>query len=94
MVAVRSAHLTPAGEFAVDKWVNSLNLTHVNAGSEIMQTWEYCHRTVQGREDAELLLWRGVEMVELLSTLSMDKDSMRRRFFSRLLKKILLIRKS
>ncbi|WP_311753996.1 GTP diphosphokinase [Proteus columbae] len=77
MVAVRSAHLTPAGEFAVDKWVNSLNLTHVNAGSEIMQTWEYCHRTVQGREDAELLLWRGVEMVELLSTLSMDKDSMR-----------------
>ncbi|WP_193016245.1 GTP diphosphokinase [Proteus sp. FME41] len=77
MVAVRSAHLTPAGEFAVDKWVNSLNLTHANAGSEIMQTWEYCHRTVQGREDAELLLWRGVEMVELLSTLSMDKDSMR-----------------
>ncbi|AYY79663.1 MULTISPECIES: GTP diphosphokinase [Proteus] len=77
MVAVRSAHLTPAGEFAVDKWVNSLNLTHANAGSEIMQAWEYCHRTVQGREDAELLLWRGIEMVELLSTLSMDKDSMR-----------------
>ncbi len=77
MVAVRSAHLTPAGEFAVDKWVNSLNLTHANAGSEIMQTWEYCHRTVLGREDAQLLLWRGVEMVELLSTLSMDKDSMR-----------------
>ncbi|HEJ9683723.1 TPA: GTP diphosphokinase [Proteus mirabilis] len=77
MVAVRSAHLTPAGEFAVDKWVNSLNLTHANAGREIMQTWEYCHRTVQGREDAQLLLWRGVEMVELLSTLSMDKDSMR-----------------
>lgn len=42
-----------------------------------MQTWEYCHRTVLGREDAQLLLWRGVEMVELLSTLSMDKDSMR-----------------
>lgn len=77
MVAVRSAHLTPAGEFAVEKWINSLNLAHVNAGSEIMQTWDYCHRTVQGREDAELLLWRGVEMVELLSTLSMDKDSMR-----------------
>lgn len=77
MVAVRSAHLTPAGEFAVDKWVNSLNLTPASAGSDIAQTWEYCHRTVQGHEDAQLLLWRGVEMVELLSTLSMDKDSMK-----------------
>lgn len=77
MVAVRSAHLTPAGEFAVDKWVNSLNLTPASAGSDIAQTWEYCHRMVQGHEDAQLLLWRGVEMVELLSTLSMDKDSMK-----------------
>lgn len=28
MVAVRSAHLTPAGEFAPEKWVSSLGLNN------------------------------------------------------------------
>ncbi|MBC8952840.1 GTP diphosphokinase [Xenorhabdus sp. PB62.4] len=77
MVAVRSAHLTPAGEFAVDKWIASLNITNPQSSEKLAQTWHYCHAKVQDHPDAELLLWRGVEMVEILSTLSMDNDSMR-----------------
>ncbi|PHM61695.1 GTP diphosphokinase [Xenorhabdus ishibashii] len=77
MVAVRSAHLTPAGEFAVDKWIASLNITNPQSSEKLVETWRYCHEKVQGHSNAELLLWRGVEMVEILSTLSMDNDSMR-----------------
>ncbi|SFU27170.1 GTP diphosphokinase [Xenorhabdus koppenhoeferi] len=77
MVAVRSAHLTPAGEFAVDKWIASLNITNPQSSAKLAETWHYCHEKVQIHPDAELLLWRGVEMVEILSTLSMDNDSMR-----------------
>ncbi|MDC9593321.1 GTP diphosphokinase [Xenorhabdus sp. IM139775] len=77
MVAVRSAHLTPAGEFAVNKWIASLNITNPQSNEKLVETWRYCHEKVQGHPNAELLLWRGVEMVEILSTLSMDNDSMR-----------------
>ncbi|CDG98727.1 (p)ppGpp synthetase I (GTP pyrophosphokinase) [Xenorhabdus bovienii str. puntauvense] len=77
MVAVRSAHLTPAGEFAVDKWITSLNITNPQSSEKLAETWHYCHEKVQDHPDAALLLWRGVEMVEILSTLSMDNDSMR-----------------
>ncbi|MGU0016443.1 hypothetical protein ACVXG9_17775 [Escherichia coli] len=41
-----------------------------------------CLQQTQGHPDASLLLWRGVEMVEILSTLSMDIDTLRRRCFS------------
>lgn len=37
----------------------------------------YCLQQTQGHPDASLLLWRGVEMVEILSTLSMDIDTLR-----------------
>lgn len=37
----------------------------------------YCEQQTQNHPDASLLLWRGLEMVEILSTLSMDNDSMR-----------------
>ncbi|MEG1347927.1 MAG: GTP diphosphokinase, partial [Hafnia sp.] len=40
-------------------------------------TWRYCQQKTADHPDAALLLWRGVEMVEILSTLSMDNDSMR-----------------
>ncbi len=77
MVAVRSAHLTPAGEFAVNKWIASLNIANLQLGERLAETWRYCHEKAQNHPDSELLLWRGVEMVEILSTLSMDNDSMR-----------------
>ena len=77
MVAVRSAHLNTAGEFALDDWINSLGLSSQQSCDRLAETWRYCEQQTQGHPDASLLLWRGLEMVEILSTLSMDNDSMR-----------------
>ncbi|RXK33320.1 GTP diphosphokinase [Arsenophonus endosymbiont of Bemisia tabaci Asia II 3] len=77
MVAIRSAHLTSAGEFAVDKWVASLKLTNNDSEQKLIELWHYCYSKVQQHEYRQLLLWRGIEMGEILSTLSMDLDSLR-----------------
>src|SRR5471032_2823208 len=77
MVAVRSAHLNTAGEFALDDWITSLGLSSPQSCERLAETWRYCEQQTQGHPDASLLLWRGLEMVEILSTLSMDNDSMR-----------------
>ncbi|HGJ5875219.1 MAG TPA: GTP diphosphokinase [Arsenophonus sp.] len=77
MVAIRSAHLTPAGEFAVAKWVASLKLSNKSSEQKLIELWHYCYSKVQQYENSQLLLWRGIEMGEILSTLSMDLDSLR-----------------
>ncbi|WGL94829.1 GTP diphosphokinase [Arsenophonus nasoniae] len=77
MVAIRSAHLTSAGEFAVDKWVASLKLTTNDSEQKLIEVWHYCDSKVEHYENGQLLLWRGIEMAEILSTLSMDLDSLR-----------------
>lgn len=77
MVVIRSAHLTSAGEFAVDKWVASLTLTNNDSEQKLIELWHYCYSKVQQHEHRQLLLWRGIEMGEILSTLSMDLDSLR-----------------
>ncbi|PLR40971.1 GTP diphosphokinase [Chimaeribacter californicus] len=77
MVAVRSAHLNTAGEFALDAWIESLGLSSPQSCERLAETWRYCEQQTQGHPQASLLLWRGLEMVEILSTLSMDNDSMR-----------------
>ncbi|SQI31871.1 GTP pyrophosphokinase [Serratia plymuthica] len=77
MVAVRSAHLNTAGEFALDEWIASLGLPNPQSCERLAATWRYCEQQTQNHPDAPLLLWRGLEMVEILSTLSMDNDSMR-----------------
>ncbi|MBK4714948.1 MULTISPECIES: GTP diphosphokinase [Tenebrionibacter/Tenebrionicola group] len=76
MVAVRSAHLNKAGEFAADKWVASLGVNPQSC-ERLAETWQYCEQQMKGHPQADLLLWRGVEMVEILSTLSMDIDTLR-----------------
>lgn len=77
MVAVRSAHLNTAGEFVPEQWVASLNLSSPESCERLTATWRYCQEKTAGNTAAPLLLWRGVEMVEILSTLSMDNDSLR-----------------
>ena len=77
MVAVRSAHLNTAGEFALDEWIASLGLPNPQSCERLAATWRYCEQQTQNHPNAPLLLWRGLEMVEILSTLSMDNDSMR-----------------
>lgn len=76
MVAVRSAHLTPAGEFAPEKWVSGLGLNNPQSEQKLIHTWQYCHDKLEGQEKAPILLWRGIEMTEILSTLSMDIGSL------------------
>ncbi|MDX5628852.1 MULTISPECIES: GTP diphosphokinase [unclassified Brenneria] len=77
MVAVRSAHLNTAGEFVADAWIASLGITSQQSCERLAETLRYCEQQTQDHPDAMLLLWRGIEMVEILSTLSMDNDSMR-----------------
>lgn len=76
MVAVRGSHFNESGEFAVDGWLSSLHLSHPNARSCLAAMWKYCQEKIENNDDAPLLLWRGVEMVEILTTLSMDNDSL------------------
>ncbi|MGV2701660.1 UNVERIFIED_CONTAM: HD domain-containing protein, partial [Raoultella ornithinolytica] len=77
MVAVRSAHLNKAGEFDPKKWIASLGISSQQSCERLAETWDYCREKTQGHPRADLLLWRGVEMVEILSTLSMDIDTLR-----------------
>jgi GTP pyrophosphokinase len=77
MVAVRSAHLNTAGEFALDQWITSLGIANPQSCERLADTWRYCEETTRHHPDAALLLWRGVEMVEILSMLSMDSESLR-----------------
>ena len=76
MVAVRSAHLNKAGEFDPQKWIASLGISSQQSCERLTETWAYCLRTTQGHPDAELLLWRGIEMVEILSMLNMDIETL------------------
>lgn len=77
MVAVRSAHLNRAGEFDSEKWIASLGISSQPSCDRLAETWAYCLQQTQGHPDADLLLWRGVEMVEILSMLSMDIETLR-----------------
>ena len=65
MVAVRSAHLNKAGEFDPKKWIASLGISSQQSCERLAETWDYCREKTQGHPQADLLLWRGVEMVEL-----------------------------
>lgn len=77
MVAVRSAHLNTAGEFALDEWITSLGIVNPQSSERLADTWRYCEAVTQAHPDQALLLWRGIEMVEILSMLSMDNDTLR-----------------
>jgi GTP pyrophosphokinase len=66
MVAVRSAHLNKAGEFDPKKWIASLGISSQQSCER--RNLGLLSRKTQGHPQADLLLWRGVEMVEILST--------------------------
>lgn len=77
MVAVRSAHLNTAGEFALDQWIASLSISNPQSCERLAQAWRYCEAETRTHPEQALLLWRGIEMVEILTMLSMDIDSLR-----------------
>lgn len=77
MVAVRSAYINKAGEFDLEKWIVSLGIISQKLCECLAEIWAYCLQQMQGHLDASLLLWRGVEMVEIFLILSMDIDMLR-----------------
>ncbi|MBT0722553.1 GTP diphosphokinase [Rosenbergiella collisarenosi] len=76
MVAVRSAHLNPAGEFAVEQWIESLHHISAPTGQALSTCWSYCQEKTTDHPSQALLLSRGIEMVEILTMLSMDCDTL------------------
>ncbi len=76
MVTVRSAHLNPSGKFVVDDWVVGFGLANPQSSEQLTTTLRYCEQQCKDRQDATLLLRRGIEMVEILSMISMDNDSL------------------
>ncbi|EHA1126982.1 GTP diphosphokinase [Vibrio navarrensis] len=75
MVAVRSAHLNPKEQFELESWVASLKQDN-SISTRLIEVYRHCQTILAGHEQAELLLWRGREMIEILVTLSMDKATL------------------
>lgn len=75
MVAVRGAHLKENDTFELSSWVESLQ-QDAKVAKRITQTYQRCIELTTEEESAPLLLWRGREMVEILVTLSMDRDTL------------------
>ena len=75
MVAVRGAHLKENDTFELSSWVDSLQ-QDARVAKGVMAAYQRCIELTTGKESAPLLLWRGREMVEILVTLSMDKDTL------------------
>lgn len=77
MVAIRSSHLNKSGQFDLNKWLDHVGIGQSDARERLVATWQYCVKQTQNVAEAPLLLWRGIEMVEILSTLNMDNDTLR-----------------
>ncbi|MCW8330598.1 GTP diphosphokinase [Photobacterium sp. SDRW27] len=75
MVAVRGAHLKENNKFELSSWIESLQ-QDTKVANRLKQTYQRCIELTTEEESAPLLLWRGREMVEILVTLSMDKDTL------------------
>ncbi|MER0363709.1 GTP diphosphokinase [Vibrio vulnificus] len=75
MVAVRSAHLNQNEQFELESWVASLK-QDAGVSKRLIEVYRHCQTILQGHEHAELLVWRGREMIEILVTLSMDKATL------------------
>lgn len=75
MVAVRSAHLNQDEQFELENWVASLG-QEKNTAKRLTEVYRDCQSILANHEQAELLLWRGREMIEILITLSMDKATL------------------
>ncbi len=75
MVAVRSAHLNQNEQFELEKWIASLG-QDAKISRALTDVYRQCESVLEGNEQANLLLWRGREMIEILITLSMDKATL------------------
>lgn len=76
MVAVRRVHISEDGEFDSKKWIEDIKINHPQLSHQIEAILHYCQEKLGEDPCTSLLLQRGAEMVEILSTLSMDTESL------------------
>lgn len=74
MVAIRSTHLLDEGSFDLTNWLNGLQL-EPSVASMLQETHLFC-QTLVCNEQHEQALYKGREMIEILITLNMDKDTL------------------
>lgn len=74
MVAIRDAHLNDALIVSPEEWVKGLGLEPTPTKA-LLDVVVYCKQWVNESEPS-LTLWSGREMVEILTTLSMDQDTL------------------
>lgn len=77
MVAVRSSHLLDSENFSVETWCANLDTSIANQQS-LIEIWHYnCDKLKESdSKTRQYLLYMGTEMVELLTSLNMDHDSL------------------
>lgn len=80
MVSVRNTGLNITDEFAFNQWMKDLGLTLPSSLVCLKKTWCYCLQKIHLHSDASALMEYGIEMVEILSTLNMDDDSLQAAF--------------
>lgn len=74
MVAIRGAHLNNNKEFVLERWVEGLAQDAV-VSQALTEAYHYC-QTLGDEQTLAQSLWCGREMIEILVTLSMDKDTL------------------
>lgn len=73
MVSIRSVHLYDNhSQFNFAEWLEGLNLPQKDINEKLSAIWQYCYE----QDNDPVLLHCGVEMVEILNSLSMDSDSL------------------
>ncbi|KGQ70553.1 (p)ppGpp synthetase [Chelonobacter oris] len=77
MVAIRASHLLTPEQFVVEDWSERLPLAP-DVRQKLVATWHYNDSKLQALETKErqYLLYSASEMVEVLSALNMDQDSL------------------
>lgn len=77
MVAVRAAHLLSKEDFNVDQWCQSLPVD-ASVCQRLVNTWHYNQQHIATLSDTEkqFLNYSACEMVDVLSSLNMDQESL------------------
>lgn len=68
--------LTIKGLLAGERWEAQFTVLHAPTRAHVAETWHYCQAKIAQRAEGTPLLARGLAMVERLTTLIMDSDSL------------------
>lgn len=74
MVAIRGAHLNSHEIFVVEHWIEGLAQDEV-VSKQLLDAYQYC-LSLGNNDELSDPLWSGREMIEILVTLNMDKETL------------------